>query len=84
MLGMQLAADQVVTERPDGRMGILGRSKRGMTDRKEFAKANGEFAVGGVIRNDRGDLNKWLVAHIITHQNSNMTRVTQGLAELVR
>ncbi len=55
-----------------------------MTGRQDFAKANGEISVGGVTRNDRGDLNKWLFAHIITHQNSNGTRVTQGLAEHVR
>ncbi len=28
--------------------GVLGRSKKGMTGRKEFAKANGDFSVGGV------------------------------------
>ncbi len=28
--------------------GVLGRSKMGMTGRKEFAKANREFSVGGV------------------------------------
>ncbi len=28
--------------------GIRGRSKKGMTGRKEFAKANGEFSVEGV------------------------------------
>ncbi len=64
--------------------GIPGRSKRGMTGRTEFAKANGEFSVEGVTRSDRGDLNKWLVAHIIPHQTSNGTRVTQRLAEPVR
>ncbi len=47
-MGIQLAADQVVTERPDGRMGFWDAVKRGMTGRKEFAKANGEFSVGGV------------------------------------
>ncbi len=60
----------------DGRMGCSG---RGMTGRKEIAKAK-----RGYLRKDRGDLNKLLVAHIITHQSSNGTSVTQGLAEHVR
>ncbi len=70
--------------------GILGLSDKGMTGRKELAKANGEISVPGVTMNDRGDQNKCLVAHthisrtIITHQNSNGTRVTQRLAEHVR
>ncbi len=54
-----------------------------MTGRKEFMKANGEISVGDVTRNDHGDLNKWLVAHMVTYRNSNRTRVTQGLAEHV-
>ncbi len=41
MLGMQLAAEQVVTERPDGRMGFWDAVK----GRRGVAKANGEFSV---------------------------------------
>ncbi len=76
LLGMPLAAEQVITERPGGRMGFWDTEKwharqKGILSRK-------------CNRNYRGDLNKWLVAHIIPHQNSNGIRVIQSLAEHVR
>ncbi len=57
--------------------GRMGCSKRGMTGRKEIAKAKRGYS-------SRGDLNKWLVARIIKHQSSNGTRVTPELTEHVQ
>ncbi len=83
VLGMQLAAEQVVTERPDLRMGFWDAVKR-YARQKGIREGKRGILSRRCNRHDRGDPNKWLVAHIIPHQNSNGTRVTQSLAEHVR
>ncbi len=43
-MGMQSAAEQVVTERPDGRLGFWDAVK-GYARQKRFTKTNGELSV---------------------------------------
>ncbi len=79
-MGTQLAAEQVVTERPDGRMGFWDAVK-GFVRQKGIGEGKRGILSRRCNRNDPSYLNKWLVAHIMQHQNSNGILVTHSLAE---